>query len=369
MRRRPRAPRGSRPSADPAAVQGGGALARLLAVALLVAAVALAVHAGTRLILPGLLRLTRGPTVARGVWLEAGEVRVELGGLGREEVLGVLEDAAPALSRPPVDARLDPATKGVLPALEGRRLDVAATLEAAFRAPAGGRVNPVFYAVPPAVSLDDFADRPIYRGLPDKGAVALVLNVAWGDEHLDRILALVEEAGGRLTVCPVGAWLEGDEGRARWLAAAAARGHEVGNHGYYNRPMTYAEEQVAEEILRTGALIERACGLRPLVFAPPMGAFTESTLKAAARLGYRTVLWSLDTVDWRLEGVDVIARRLARAEAGDIILCHPTAQTAPALEQSLPGLATKGLRLVTLSELLSPALPPLSQGIPSPEGG
>ncbi len=343
---------------------GNGSLTpwlRLAAVTGIVVVLAAGLALGLRSALPDLGRPKPGAErIAAGVYVEAGGKRVELGGLRRFEALGVLEEIAGDLSRLPRDSYIDPSTRGLIPGVSGRRLDVAATVTAAMVARSGQAVRPVFYSVPPLIGLGDFPRAPVYHGNEAKKEVAVILNVAWGDEFLDSICALVEKAGGRLTICPIGLWLEGDGDRASWLSEAASRGHEIGNHGYYNRPMAYGDAaKVREELDKTAALIHAACGKRPALFAPPMGEFDESTLAGAAAGGCRTVLWSLDTIDWRREGVDIIAGRvISRAKAGDIILCHPTEQTAPAMEKFLPVLAEKGLKVVTVSELLSPDLPP-----------
>ncbi len=356
--------------------RGGGArswgpLGRLMGTLLLVVAFAVGLAAGLRAVFPGFSRLEPGSErIPKGVFVEIAGQRVELGSLSRFEAVGVLEELAGPLTVLPQDAHIDRLTTGVVPEVNGRRLDVAATVAAALAAPPGQSVPPAFCPTPAVVGLRDFPGRAIYNGNPAKNEVAIILNVAWGDEYLDDIAGVVEKAGGKLTVCPVGTWLEEDGGRAAWLAAAVERGHEVGNHGYYNRPMTYGQDQVRQELDETTALIEKACGRRPAIFAPPMGEFDAGTLAAAAEAGYLTVKWSLDTIDWRREGIDVIANRvISRVKAGDIILCHPTEMTGPAMEKFLPAITAKGLRVVTLSELLSPDLPPetpLGAQAPSP---
>lgn len=351
--------RGPKPRED-----GGPSLTpwlRLALVAGLVVSLAAGLALGLRSVFPGLGRPEPGSErIAPGVCLEAGGKRVEVGGLRGFEAAGLLEETAGDLSRLPKDSYIDPSTKGLVPGVSGRRLDVAATVASAVAARSGQAIEPIFYVVPPLLGLEDFPEAPIYHGNEAKNEVAIILNVAWGDEFLDDICALVEKAGGKLTICPIGLWLEGNGGRVSWLGEAASRGHEIGNHGYYNRPMVYGDAaKLREELIRTSTLIHGACGKHPVFFAPPMGEFDEATLAGAAAEGCRTVLWSLDTIDWRLEGVDVIAKRvISRVKAGDIILCHPTEQTGPAMEEFLPVLAEKGLRIVTLSELLSPDLPP-----------
>jgi len=347
----------------------GGPYLRLGLTLVVIAALGLGITLGLGALFPGFGRWSPGAErVPPGVSVViAGQV-VDLGRCGRFEAVGLLEDLAQGLTVLPHNAYLDRATKGVVPALEGRRLDVAATVAAAVAAKSGEAVAPVWVELVPAVTLADFPDAPLYAGNPAKSQVAIILNVAWGDEFLDPICSLVEGAGGRLTICPVGTWLEADAGHGTWLAAAVARGHEAGNHGFYNQPMTYGDAAKAgEEIQRMAGLISQAGVKEAPFFAPPMGAFDKATLQAAAAAGYRTVLWSLDTIDWRLEGVDVIAARVIdRVKAGDIILCHPTAQTAPAMAKFLSAIQAKGLKVVTLSELLSPALPTEDGGAGAP---
>lgn len=346
---------------------------RLALIIGLVAVFSLGLALGLSLMIPGLGRPEPGyERIPEGVMFVHGDTSVPLGGLTRYEATGLVEDLAPSFTVLPQDAYLDRATRGVVPGLEGRGLDVAAVIEKALASERGGLVGPSYCPVPAAVTLSDFPEAPVYRGNPGKKAVAVILNVAWGDEYLDGLLTIAEKAGARLTVCPAGTWLDGDEERAAWLAAASSRGHEIGNHGYYNRPMTYNAEQITREIERTSDLIEAACGSRPVIFAPPMGEFNQGTLTAAAALGCRTVIWSLDTVDWRREGVDVISRRVtSRVGPGDIILCHPTEQTGPAMEQFLRVIREKGLAVVTVSELLSPEVLAEEDGPPggnAPEG-
>jgi len=334
-------------------------LLRLGLVSGLLVTLTLGVVVGLRVVFPGFGRADPAATrVPVGVKVGLGDMTLEVGGLGRYEATGLLEDVAGRYTVLPSNAHLDQASGGVVPALNGRCLDVAATVSQALQAAPGAEVEAVFSSRPPAVDLADFPEAPLYRGLEAKGAVAVILNVAWGDEFLGPICALFEEAGARLTICPVGEWLEGDEARAAWLAGAATRGHEIGSHGYHNQPMTYGPEQVGRELDLTSDLIEQACGRRPAIFAPPMGEFNEGTLRAAAQRGLRTVLWSLDTIDWRRDGVEAIAGRvIPRVKAGDIILSHPTEQTGPAMEKILAALDEKGLRVVTVSELISPLLP------------
>lgn len=51
----------------------------------------------------------------------------------------------------------------------------------------------VFKQIPPKVHLDDLPPAPIYRGHPDKPMVALLINVAWGNEYLPSMLQTLKK--------------------------------------------------------------------------------------------------------------------------------------------------------------------------------
>jgi peptidoglycan/xylan/chitin deacetylase (PgdA/CDA1 family) len=73
----------------------------------------------------------------------------------------------------------------------------------------------------------------------------------------------------------------------------------------------------------------------------------------AAELGYRTVMYSLDTADWLRQGVEkMVARVVPRAENGKIILLHPTEQSAAGLDVIISQLKERGFDFVQVSELI-----------------
>ena len=66
-----------------------------------------------------------------------------------------------------------------------------------------------------------------------------------------------------------------------------------------------------------------------------------------------TVLWSVDSLDWKLRNTNRVVKRVLKdVEDGDIILMHdlyPT--TADAVERLAPYFVKKGFQLVTLDEM------------------
>ena len=95
----------------------------------------------------------------------------------------------------------------------------------------------------------------------------------------------------------------------------------------------------------------------PHLFRPPYGAFNRATLRAARRLHMLTVLWSVDSGDYRQPGVDEIVRRVLRGvRPGAIVLMHDAGGTRTQTIQALPAiirrLRASHYRLVTVPRLL-----------------
>ncbi|MCX7717145.1 MAG: polysaccharide deacetylase family protein [Candidatus Sumerlaeaceae bacterium] len=131
---------------------------------------------------------------------------------------------------------------------------------------------------------------------------------------------------------------------------------EVGNHTYSHKQLTKLDDaSVERELTRTEALITSATGRRARTMRPPYGANNQRVVEVCERLGYKVILWDVDTNDWRKRTVDQIVQTIVSGtEDGSIILMHdrlPT--TVPATERAIDALRARGFEFVTVSELLS----------------
>lgn len=141
------------------------------------------------------------------------------------------------------------------------------------------------------------------------------------------------------------------------VSTAAAGGHEIGVHTWSHIKMnSCSRAKVDSEISRTQNLIGSVTGVTPRVMRPPFGA-TNKTLvdHMYNRYGMASILWDVDTVDWRKPGVSkVINTAVTKAKPGSIILVHDIhASTIAALEGIVSGLQARGFKLVTVSELMA----------------
>ena len=191
------------------------------------------------------------------------------------------------------------------------------------------------------------SDTPIYRGTGDK-QVSLMVNVYWGTEYLDDMLAIFDKYGVATTFFVGGSWVAQ---YPEMLQKIYSCGHEIGNHGYNHKEhsrLTYNEN--VKEITTCEKLVFEHIGLKMTLFAPPSGDFGNDTLAAAADNGYKTIMWSRDTIDWRDKDKDVIVKRATKdTGSGELILMHPTKQTRDALDEIVRYYLDNGFSIVPVS--------------------
>ncbi len=136
----------------------------------------------------------------------------------------------------------------------------------------------------------------------------------------------------------------------------AAEGHEIGNHSWSHPDLSgYSDAAVLSQIDRTTDAIYQVTGRPPVTFRPPYGSFTRrqrDMLHVQRKLP--TILWSVDPQDWRRPGAQAVASRiLAGSRAGAIILSHDIQSgTVQAMPQTFDGLRARGLRFVSVSQIL-----------------
>jgi probable sporulation protein (polysaccharide deacetylase family) len=252
---------------------------------------------------------------------------------------------------PPVDAKLDTIWKAV-PGLNGREIDVDKSYRLALQLPAGSPLHYVYRDVKPTVGLDELGAQPIYKGNPGKRMISLMINVAWGDEYLPSMLETLKKENVHATFFFDGTWLSSHLDTAKSIGA---QGHELSNHAYSHKNMSQLSRSRAEQEIHKTEKLLQSIGVNNKLFAPPSGDFDQETVEIAHAMKLRTVLWTIDTVDWKKPRPEVIIAKIAsKLEPGAMILMHPTSSSMQALEGIIRTAKTKGYALGTVSELISP---------------
>lgn len=145
---------------------------------------------------------------------------------------------------------------------------------------------------------------------------------------------------------------ENISGKEALVQRMQEEGHLIGNHSYRHIQMTKeGADQACTEIEQTEKIIQSITGKRPEYLRPPYGAWNE---QLECRVNLTTVLWNVDSLDWKLQNTERIVRRVEKdVKNGDIILMHDIFPTSvEAALQIVDDLQKQGYEFVTVEELL-----------------
>lgn len=184
--------------------------------------------------------------------------------------------------------------------------------------------------------------------------VALTIDDGPHFKTTPELLKVLREKQAKVTFFVLGANAEEYPGI---VAQEVAEGHEIASHAYSHQflnsmPLAAA----AAEVDRAQAIITAAGAPKPTLFRPPGGGYNDKIVAMLRERGYRTVLWSVDTGDWRRGAAEqVVKTTLDNVTPGSIVLMHDGQYPLPtpqAIGIIIDNLRDQGYQLVTVSELL-----------------
>lgn len=186
--------------------------------------------------------------------------------------------------------------------------------------------------------------------LSSSAARVIALTIDDGpDPHDLRILEILRQHDAWATFFYIGNKVPGALAVARTVAAS---GHEVGNHSFAHPMMTdIAGPTQVRNLTDANAELARV-GVKPTWFRPPFGDFDDAVVAEARAAELRTVLWTVDTKDWKGLDATAIAQRVTdRLVPGAVVLMHSTkAASVAALPRILDEGTRQGYRFVTMTE-------------------
>ncbi|EGL82784.1 polysaccharide deacetylase [Caldalkalibacillus thermarum TA2.A1] len=198
----------------------------------------------------------------------------------------------------------------------------------------------------------------IYSGNTKEKLVALTFDDGPDGHYTPQILDILKEKGVPATFFVMGRQVEYFP---EMMKRIVNEGHALGNH-----TMTHPDlrgvmtSNVIGEVRATQQVIEKTVGRRPDLFRPPYGALTRSDRLILHEMGFRVVMWSVDTLDWRgMSAEDILSIVHRDISPGGIILQHNLLTTpglldgtVEALPQIIDQLHAKGYKFVTVQTLL-----------------
>ncbi|MCJ7839687.1 polysaccharide deacetylase family protein [Lederbergia sp. NSJ-179] len=269
---------------------------------------------------------------------------------GEDELYEQIAKAADDYQIDPQDAKIDRVWKA-MPGYNGIRVDKEASYQKMKKNKVFDERKLVFIQIKPEIHLADLPPAPIYRGHPDKPMVSFLINVAWGNEYIPSILATLKEHKTYATFFLEGRWVKENPELAKMIADS---GHEIGNHSYSHPNMAkLGSNQIKQELSKTNDIIEATTNIKPTWFGPPSGAYRDETVKIAQSQGLKTVMWTVDTIDWRKPSPQALIQRvMSNVRPGTMILMHPTESTAKSLDTLITELQAKNLKIGTVTKLM-----------------
>ena len=119
-----------------------------------------------------------------------------------------------------------------------------------------------------------------------------------------------------------------------------------------------------KEIHDTESIVKAVTGKTTKYFRPPKAWLVGKEKSKVEEMGYRVVLWSLNSKDWvTFDDKYILKYLLHSVQPGDVILFHDSGgvfgteggnreETVKTVSQLVPKLRARGYRFVTVDELL-----------------
>lgn len=207
--------------------------------------------------------------------------------------------------------------------------------------------------VPPCAPKPPVDPKEITIGNTSKKQVALTFDAGGEVASAPTILGILNNRAVHATWFFTGEWAQQ---YPQVVKGVAQGGYEIANHTMTHPYLTaIADIEICRQLNQADQVISSLSGhatTRPY-YRPPYGSRTEHTRQLAASIGYRTVIWTIDTLDWQADSTPerIIQRIMSQLTPGAIILMHAgSSSEAKALDQVITLLQQQGYALVTLSE-------------------
>ena len=193
---------------------------------------------------------------------------------------------------------------------------------------------------------------PIYSVDREDKVVSISFDCAWGVEYTDEILNALKVSNVRATWFMVEFWTEKYPDYVKKIDES---GCEIGTHSSTHSYMSKLNaEGIKAELSTSSQAIKDVTGKEVELFRPPYGDYDDELIKTASELGYYTIQWDVDSLDWKdLSAADIAMRVINGVQSGSIILMHNNGlHTAEAVPIILETLKNRGYSFVPIGELI-----------------
>ena len=192
----------------------------------------------------------------------------------------------------------------------------------------------------------------ISRGNAAKKQIIFTFDCGAGINSADKILEIAAKREIKTTFFSTGKFAEKNPEIIKKFAAA---GHEIFNHTYSHPHLPeITDEQIKEEFNKADEIISQLTGAttKPF-FRPPYGARNQHVLDIAQSLGYHSVFWTIDALDWMPDKTaeQVKTQIYSKISPGAIVLMHVGDDiTGQILDEVFTKLENDGYKITSLTE-------------------
>lgn len=212
---------------------------------------------------------------------------------------------------------------------------------------------------PPAgnATAEDLAKyNAFFVGNTEEKVIYLTFDAGYENGYTEQILDVLKKHEVPACFFLVGNYLDTSPEIVKRMVA---EGHIVGNHTMHHPDMSAigTEEAFREELTGLEEKYKEITGSEMMkIYRPPQGKYSESNLKMANEMGYKTIFWSLAYVDWyeskQPTAQEAFDKLIPRIHPGAIVLLHSTSKTnAEILDELLTKWKEAGYSFRSVAEL------------------
>ena len=160
-----------------------------------------------------------------------------------------------------------------------------------------------------------------YRGKPGKKQLLLTFDDGPDPEYTPKILKILNNYDIEAVFFCIG---KKSQKYPDLIQKIVANGHVIGNHTWtHSWKFTFAgSEKVEKELTETERIINKIVGKRPRLFRPPFGVTNPIIAKTVHELNYKTVGWSIRSLDTVMKPDRMKLRVTNQIGHGKVILFH-----------------------------------------------
>ncbi len=195
-----------------------------------------------------------------------------------------------------------------------------------------------------------------FVGPEEEKVIYLTFDAGYENGNMPKILDALKKHNAPAAFFLVGNFFDREPDLVRKMVAD---GHTIGNHTLSHPDMSKLRdmEKFSGELSALAEKYKSVTGEEMKKFyRPPQGKFSESNLKMAQELGYKTVFWSLAYVDWyddkQPTHEEALKTLTERIHPGAVVLLHSTSRTnGEILDELLTKWETMGYTFKSIDEL------------------